>query len=343
MPVALRLDDPDHRFQTVRLASDLHLDEAQRTFTRNGTGWLLEVELPDVLRLEYKLEVTDAEGHSDWILDPDNPKRAPGAFGDKSVLELPGYMPPAWLQGPAVPGRTDDFSVRGRGLGAHVDIRVWAPADAPPGGSHPLRMLLANDGPEYDSLSSLTRYSAAMIARKELPPFRVALLSPGDPNQWYSASAAYSRVLDHDVVPALREAFGVVLQPAAMGASLGGLAMLAAQRRFPRALGALFLQSSSFFIPRYDAHERGFDRYARITRFVRDTLRDGAYAIPVPVTITVGIAEENAENNREMARALAAQGYEFSREEVPDLHNYVGWRDAFHPHLTNLLKRAWTR
>ena len=46
---------------------------------------------------------------------------------------------------------------------------------------------------------------------------------------------------------------------------------------------------------------------------------------------------------REMARALAAQGYEVSLREVADLHNYVGWRDAFDPHLTRLLKLAWTR
>ena len=82
-----------------------------------------------------------------------------------------------------------------------------------------------------------------MIAAGELPPLRVALLAPGDRDKWYSASAAYARVLAHDVVPALRNAFGVVGAPAAMGASLGGLAMLHAQRRFPRAFGALFLQS----------------------------------------------------------------------------------------------------
>jgi enterochelin esterase family protein len=144
-------------------------------------------------------------------------------------------------------------------------------------------------------------------------------------------------------VPALRDAFGVVGTPAGMGASLGGLAMLHAQRRFPRALGGLFLQSGSFFMPRFDAHERRFSRYARIIRFVRDTLRDGQYAMPVPVTITVGTAEENAHNNREMARALSGQGYDVSLKEVPDLHNYVGWRDAFAPHLMELLRRAWTR
>jgi enterochelin esterase family protein len=63
----------------------------------------------------------------------------------------------------------------------------------------------------------------------------------------------------------------------------------------------------------------------------------------VPVTLTCGIAEENVHNNREMASALDAQGYEVSLVEVPDLHNYVGWRDAFSPHLTELLRRAWLR
>jgi enterochelin esterase-like enzyme len=333
--VALRFADPDETYAGVRLSSDV----SGAAFERDGDDWVLELDLPDVLRLEYKLEVFHRDGGSEWILDPGNPKRTPGAFGEKSVLELPGYEPPAWLEEEGVPGRFDEATIRGRGLGASVAVRVWSPADVEPG--TPLRMLLANDGPEYEALSSLTRFSAAMIAAERLPPHRVALLAPGDRNQWYSASAAYARVLANDIVPTLRDAFGIVGAPAAMGASLGGLAMLHAQRRFPRALGGLFLQSGSFFMPRYDAHESGFGRYARIIRFVRETRRGGQFAIPVPTTITVGRAEENAHNNREMARALAAQGYDVSLEEVADLHNYVGWRDAFDPHLTALLQRAW--
>jgi hypothetical protein len=27
--------------------------------------------------------------------------------------------------------------------------------------------------------------------------------------------------------------------------------------------------------------------------------------------------------------------------EVPDAHNYVGWRDAFDPALTGLLRELW--
>jgi enterochelin esterase-like enzyme len=339
--VELTLEDPDGRYAAVRLASDLHLSDEQRSFTRDGDAWVLELGLTEVDRLEYKLEVELADGTTEHICDPGNPKRAPGAFGEKSVLELPSYAPPAWLEADVVEGRSEEMSIRGRGLGAEVRVRVWSPASAPPG--TPLRLLLANDGPEYDELSQLTRYAAAMIAAKALPPFRVALLAPGDRDQWYSASAAYSKVLDHDILPALRKGFGVIGAPAAMGASLGGLAMLHAQRRYPRAFSVLFLQSGSFFMPRHDAQESGFSRYGRIVRFVRDTLRSGEYAMPVPVALTVGRAEENAHNNREMARALAEQGYEVDLEEVPDLHNYVGWRDAFDPHLTTLLRRAWMR
>jgi enterochelin esterase-like enzyme len=341
LTTTLRLDDPDERYTAVRLASDLHLSEAERSFSRAGDEWNLELDLRDVLRLEYQLELTGVDGETVQVCDRGNPNRVPGAFGEKSVLILPGYVPPRWLTAEPVDGRFDELSVRGRGLGADVAVRVWSPATAEP--EQPLRLLLAHDGPEYDALSSLTRYAATAIAAGDLPPHRVALLAPGDRDQWYSASAAYGRVLCHDVVPAVRDAFGVVGPPVGMGASLGGLAMLHAQRRFPRTFGALFLQSGSFFMRSYDAHEWRFPRYRRIIRFVRETLRDGQYAMPIPVAMTCGRAEENIHNNREMATALAVQGYEASLSEVPDLHNYIAWRDAFDPHLTALLRRAWTR
>jgi len=61
----------------------------------------------------------------------------------------------------------------------------------------------------------------------------------------------------------------------------------------------------------------------------------------VPVAMTVGELEENAADNRVMARALAAQGYPVALHEARDLHNYTAWRDGWDPHLTRLLKEAW--
>ena len=333
----LRLADPDERYTAVRLCADLPLPSAD--YARNNGEWRLELVPPPVARLEYELEVVDHEGRSARVRDPGNPHQAPGAFGEKSVLLLPGYAPPGWLAAEGVPGRSRELVTPGRGLGAEVHVSVWSPADAGPGEALPL--LVAHDGPEYDRLAGLTRFAAAGIGAGALPRHRVALLAPGERDEWYSASARYAGALVRDVLPSIRAAVGVDSAVVGMGASLGALAMLHAQRRHPGTFGALFLQSGSFFTPQFDAHESGFPRYQRIVRFVRATLREGVPGDPVPVTLTCGSAEENLENNRLMARTLANQGHPAVLHEVPDLHNYTAWRDAFEPHLTALLARAW--
>jgi enterochelin esterase-like enzyme len=333
----LRLADPDERYAAVRLCADLPLPEAD--YARHNGEWQLELTPPPVARLEYELEVVDRGGQRARVSDPGNPHQAPGAFGDKSVLLLPGYSPPRWLDREGVPGQTQDLAVRGRGLGAEIHAAVWSPEDAGPG--EPLPLLVAHDGPEYDALARLTHFAAAGIGSGALPRHRVALLAPGERDEWYSASARYAGALVRDVLPAIRSAVGVGGAPVGMGASLGALAMLHAQRRHPGTFGALFLQSGSFFTPQFDSQESGFPRYQRIVRFVRATLREGVHADPVPVVLTCGSAEENVENNRLMARTLANQGYPAALHEVPDLHNYTAWRDALEPHLTGLLARAW--
>jgi enterochelin esterase-like enzyme len=319
--LTFRVADPDRRYAAVRLSSDLPLDGS---FRRDGDDWVLQIDPPGIARLEYKLELQHLDGTTETVLDPENPHRAGGAFGEKSVMLTEGYEPPAWLGAPGVEGHVTEQSVRGRGLGASVHARVWDAGGGP--------LLVAHDGPEYDALTGLTRYSAAMIAAGELPPHRVAMLAPGPRDEWYSGSARYSRALAADVLPALNP-----VDPIGMGASLGALAMLHAHVRTPFA--GLFLQSGSFFVLRHDAQEHRHPRFRRIIRVTRELQRDSG--IPEPVTMTCGIAEENLTNNRIMARALAEQEFDVELAEVPDMHNYTGWRDALHPHLTRLLQRVW--
>jgi enterochelin esterase-like enzyme len=329
---SLRVDDPDQRLAAVRLRSDLPLADPQ--FVRDNGGWVLELPPTGLARLEYQLELSDHDGDTVVMCDPGNQERAPGAFGEKSVLLAPGYRPPAWLEEPAVPGGLEEIGVRV--LGRDLPVGIWSPADGE------LPLLVAHDGPEYDELARLTRYAGAMIERGQLPPFRVALLPPSDRDEWYSASAAYGRALCNRILPAIRDHVAVCCVPVGIGASLGGLAMLQAQRTWPGAFGALFLQSASFFVPRFDRHESGFPRYGRIVRFVRRVLRTGTFPEPVPVAMTCGAEEENVFNNRLMVSALAAQGYDAHLAEVPDLHNYTSWRDALDPHLTQLLAGLWS-
>jgi enterochelin esterase family protein len=56
--------------------------------------------------------------------------------------------------------------------------------------------------------------------------------------------------------------------------------------------------------------------------------------------MTCGAVEENLANNRQMLAAFQSRGYPATLHEVPDLHNYTAWRDAFDPYLTGLLRQV---
>jgi enterochelin esterase-like enzyme len=336
--ISFRLRDPDERLAGVRLSADRGFPSSGAPFHPEAGDWALTIAAPDLARFEYLLELEPGDGgYPGRVPDPGNPLRAPGAFGEKSVVELPGYAPPAWLSAECVDGRREQLAVPAGALDADVEVELWSPGDAPDG--EPLPLLVAHDGPEFDQLAALTRYCAAQIAAGTLPRHRVALLAPGERNEWYSASALYARAFACSVLPTVAGAVAV-RAPVGMGASLGGLAMLHAHHRFPECFDALFLQSASFFMPRHDAHEGGFPRYRRIVRFVRALARE-APPRTVPVALTCGRLEENVHNNRAVARGLAASGYPASLHEVRDLHNYTAWRDALHPHLTDLLRTVW--
>jgi enterochelin esterase-like enzyme len=335
--VTFRVPDPADELAGVRLAADRGVPVPRDRFARAGADWMLRLPVPPLRRFEYALELEHRDGDSARTVDPANPRTAPGAFGDKSVVELPGYTPPAWIEADGVEGRTAELTVTATALAAEAAVTLWSPADAADG--EPLPLLVAHDGPEYDRLALLTRHAASAIAAGALPRHRVALLAPGERDEWYSAGALYARAFATRILPAITGAVAT-RATVGMGASLGALAMLHAQRRYPDALAGLFLQSGSFFQPRFDAQESGFPRYRRIVRFVRACLR-GAAPSPVPVALTCGALEENAHNNRVMAAALAAQGYPVALHLLADLHNYTAWRDALEPHLTALLATVW--
>jgi enterochelin esterase-like enzyme len=250
---------------------------------------------------------------------------------DSLPKELRGA--PDWLHARGAAGTYGEVDVRV--LGSPLAVGVWSP------GEGALPLLVAHDGLEYDERAALTRYAGTVIEHEAVVPFRVALVAPGDRNEWYSASAAYGRALCRRVLPALRDQVDVSGRPVGMGASLGALAMLQAARAWPGTFAGLFLQSGSFFVPRFDRHESGFPRYGRIVRNVRGVLRASGHDDPIPVAMTCGAEEENVHNNRLMAGALSGQGYAASLAEVPGQHNWAGWRDALDPHLTRLLTELW--
>jgi enterochelin esterase-like enzyme len=328
--LCFRLRDHEHRLSAVRLSAGV-LPPADFTYVPDSRTWELRLPRPGLWRVEYRLELHHRDGDVETVADPDNPRR----MGDASELRCPDYRDPKWLDLPSAPGRWRDVYLPLPALRGEMVARVWSP------GTPTDRILVAHDGPDFQRYGQLHRYAAAMIAADRLPPFHLVLLPPGERYEWYSANPAYARSLAGDVLPKLAAELGADRPVVGMGASLGALAMLHCQRRHPERFAGLFLQSGSYFQPRFDRQESGFRRYLRIVRFTGRVLRrpDGP---AVPAVLTCGTVEENQANNEDMAQTLRRHGYPVEFAEVPDAHNWVAWRDALDPYLTGLLRRVWT-
>ena len=300
--------------------------------------WTVRLPRPNVDRMEYLFDVLHPDGRSELVLDPANPRRGPGGFGDKSVVEFPEYRPPSWLAEPLAP----DGSLRELHADGGASGFLWSPFGSDD--AEPLPLLVVHDGLEYSEYSDLRRFLDRAVAARRLPPCRAALLHPTARDQQYSACPDYAETLTGFVLPQVH-----ALSPikpgrryrVGMGASLGALAMLHAHRLVPAAFGGLFLQSGSFFHHRYFRHDVGLTHFERIRCFLDSVHAAGSWDLPIPVAMTCGEVEQNFPNNRATGLALRAQGYPVAFSRVRDGHTWVGWRDAFTPGLVNLLTELW--
>src|SRR4051812_41195673 len=83
-------------------------------------------------------------------------------------------------------------------------------------------VLVVLDGPEYVRRAHLLRLLRRLVDDGGAPAHRVALVTPADRLETYSASTLYARAL----VAALDELTGRRVRRVGLGASLGGLALL---------------------------------------------------------------------------------------------------------------------
>jgi enterochelin esterase family protein len=294
---------------------------------------------PAVDRLEYRFELERPGGERETVLDPANPLTAPGAFGERSVIEFPGYVPPAWLGNDPPAGDVQEIDVLSDLLGEVQPTIVWSAAGTDP--EMPLPLLVALDGAEFARFSGLLRMLDAHVATGMLPPMRAALCHPTRRDEHYSASPQFAAYLAQELIAAV-QAVGAVAPEAkfraGLGASLGGLALLHAHRSSPELFGSMFLQSSSLF---HESREPGSAHLERIEQFVGDVLAAGSWQHPIDVAMTCGAVERNLANNEESAAALETQGYAVELRIVRDAHNWIAWRDAWTPHLVGLLGKVW--
>ncbi len=316
-----------------------HLREfgADPRFVPVDGGWLARIPPPPVDRLEYLLVMRDEHGAEQLTLDPAAPGRVAGVFGDHSVLIWPDYRVPEWAGTAAAAWDRLEVEVAGR---LPITGALHSPAGTSP--DEPLPLVVAHDGPEYARLAGLLDYLGWVAGRTPPLRARVLLLQPHERNTQYAASRSYAGLFTRRLLPAVRRHVAVRGPLVGVGASLGALALTHVQASHPGTFGGLFLQSGSFFLPEYDAHESGFERYRQVVAFVRSLREDPVSLTGTRVALTAGTGEDNLDNNRALARLLRERGVPVTMTEGRDGHNYTAWRDLLHPALEDLLLASWS-
>lgn len=343
--VTFRYLDVGDECRAVTLVQEVVWPREGPPFYKGARGmWEVELLRPPVDRMEYRFELVyedeSESGSATLVLDPANPRTAPGAFGERSVIEFPEYSPPWWVSDPTGDRRDPlmKLSIPAPSLGSDQPCLLWSPPESSADEELPLLVVL--DGLEFARFSRLDRMLDLLVGSGELPRMRALLLHPAKRDDDYSASPEFAGALAGEILPAVSEIVGVKTEPrfrVGLGASLGGLAMMHAHTEHPGVFGGLFLQSSSFLF----GSELPSLNLARITRFVDDLLARGLRPAPVPVLMTCGTVEQNLANNRAILAALAEQGYPAELHVVRDAHNWIAWRDAWTPHLPAFLRGLW--
>ena len=113
-----RLPDQDQELAAVRLMCGF-LGSPEFKYLPEHRRWELRLPRPEAARIEYKLELTHRDGRRETICDPGNPRRAPGGYGDSSVLWCRDYREPDWLHLPPVAGDWHDLGPL---------TRAWSPS-----------------------------------------------------------------------------------------------------------------------------------------------------------------------------------------------------------------------
>jgi enterochelin esterase-like enzyme len=311
------------------------LPSAQSFRRVDGTDlWLLEMELQQSARVEYKLELVRGRDRQ-LVRDPLNSHTARDPFGSNSVAQGPKYVVPEWaeLHPRARAGEVVERRLRSEIFGDVRPLSIYLPARFRTTRRSPL--LVVHDGIDYLKFASLAQVLDNLIHRLEIPPLVVALTQSPRRTEEYAASELHARFLCDELLPLLEQEFPLHEDPqdrALMGASFGAVASLHTTWLRPGTFGKLLLQSGSFAFTDIGDHGRG-PLFDPVVRFV-NSFRKAPGRPPPKIFLSCGIYESLIYYNRSMLPLLQGTGSETKLVEAQDGHNWENWRDRLRDGLT---------
>ncbi len=273
-----------------------------------GTDYYyLQKAFPFRARLEYKFVVGGK-----WLLDPLNPYRAHGGFGENSVLMMPGYIFPAeallrlkWRQ-----STLDTLTFKSWVLKNKRKVYVYRH----PRGNARVPLLVVQDGGDYLRFAKARIILDNLIGSGKIHPVNVLFVDAVNRRSEYWLNDRYLRMVFKELIPWAKQKFGWQPQSIGIGgASLGGEISLYALKDYGRQIKQVFSQSGALWIEQ----EKLLDIFEKMPQF------------KAQIFVSYGLFEspEMAQSHKRFERILSEKKINHRLRGFPQGHNWGNWRD----------------
>jgi enterochelin esterase-like enzyme len=273
-------------------------------------------------RLDYKF----VKNGSDWLLDPLNPNRVTGGYGDNSELAMPGYVQPPEIEYyPGIAhGVVEDTMFESSLLENSRRIKVYTPPayDQRADVNYPL--VLFHDGIEYTTLGSAVNVLDYLITEKRIRPVIAVFVPPVEREEEYATSSAndFMLFIIEEVIPFVDGKYRTLRNPvyrAMAGPSYGGLISTQLCYEYPEEFGLCAAYSPSYWANGKQVYYAVVDGPVKDIKFYLDW---GIYETTIKT------------DSRSMRDQLIEKGYEVLWHEWNEGHSWGSWR----AHIDNALK-----
>jgi len=304
----------------VMLPSELNRwnPEQGRMNRIEGTDLFVRTETAPINgRVEYKLVVD-----GNWILDPLNPRKAAGGYGENSDVWMPEYVPPTTIAyNPNIPhGTIDTFWIDSKFLHRTHPIFVYSPAEMT--NIHELPLLFVTDGGDYLSFGKMNNILDNLLAAKQIHPLIAVFIDPrttlndNATNKRMTDYAANDTLLDFlekEITPFIEKKYHTsnnATERTIMGASMGGLIATYAVLKRPELIVNCAAQSPAYL----QAH-------AAVIELAKQVQKSSAN-----IYIDTGTIHDTREEASLVAGLLRDKGARVLYAEYPEGHNWSNWR-----------------
>lgn len=293
--------------QTVYLAGDLTAwqpDSIALKRIGNTRFWYTSLTLPQKARVEYKFVCGKR-----WFLDPFNPLKDEGGFGQNSVLVMPGYQfPQEVLFKPEFQNSTLDTIVfKSRLLNNRRRVYFYKHQQAGPNSP----IIIFHDGGDYLKYGKAKIILDNLIGQKTLEPLIAVFVEPRNRNREYWFNDLYLKMLFKELLPFLKEKYALKNNRLAMGgASLGGLISVYALKHYASQIDFVFSQSGAFWIEN-----------ERIIKEVENFPKVKSFLF-----LSYGLFENMEKSHLKLADVLQKKGINFEIKRYYEGHNWGHWR-----------------